>query len=422
MMLTGIRKLGKLLNAFFRPRRRCVKAPCEQMRRRRSRLHAKHFRVEGAQAHEAREVLDRSVRFAAPDAQEPAEQPCRREIRIEHKRPVDQCNAAIMVTDKIAERMARGERSIPHPGGQPAHRRDALRRLAPPVRCSAIGPQGACPQARTRWINTIPGLRTTGKPVRTAGREEICVRRFGLTRSPMDMSADAERALVLIVDDDEEVRTALLALMQSVDIDAACFSSTRELLETALYERPGCLVLDVRMPGLSGLDFQQLLASSGKVKPIVFLTAHGDIPMSVQAMKAGAVDFLTKPVRDQTLLDAVMLGIERDVAQRATAQIVKQHVDRYATLTPRERQVMREVAFGRLNKQIAFDLGIGEVAVKLHRGNVMRKMFADSVGTLIRAWEALPESVRTKGVSLDLSIVTREADFAKCGASGSDGP
>ncbi len=239
----------------------------------------------------------------------------------------------------------------------------------------------------------------------------------------MEMSsADAERALVLIVDDDEEVRAALVELMQSVDIDAVCFGSTRELLETALHERPGCMVLDVRMPGLSGLDFQQHLASSGNVKPIVFLTAHGDIPMSVQAMKAGAVDFLTKPVRDQTLLDAVMLGIERDFAQRATAQIVKQHVDRYATLTPRERQVMREVARGRLNKQIAFDLGIGEVTVKLHRGNVMRKMHADSVGTLIRAWESLPESVRTKKERLDLSIVTREADFAKFGASGSDGP
>ena len=231
-------------------------------------------------------------------------------------------------------------------------------------------------------------------------------------------SADTKRALVLIVDDDEEVRIALQELMMSVDIDAACFGSTRELLATALHERPGCLVLDVRMPGLSGLDFQQHLVSSGNVKPIVFLTAHGDIPMSVQAMKAGAVDFLTKPVRDQTLLDAVMLGIERDVAQRATAKIVNQHVDRFATLTPRERQVMREVACGRFNKQIAFDLGISEITVKLHRSNVMRKMQVDSIGSLIRAWEALRETVPKKGVSLDHGMVPREADFARLGAPG----
>jgi FixJ family two-component response regulator len=147
---------------------------------------------------------------------------------------------------------------------------------------------------------------------------------------------------------------------------------------------------------LSGLDFQHHLASSGIAKPIVFLTGHGDIPMSVQAMKAGAVDFLTKPVRDQALIDAVMTGIDRDIAQRAAAENVGRHVARYNTLTPRERQVLREVARGRVNKQIAFDLGISEITVKLHRSNLMRKMQAGSVGDIVRSWETLPASLREK--------------------------
>jgi FixJ family two-component response regulator len=208
--------------------------------------------------------------------------------------------------------------------------------------------------------------------------------------------ADTDRALVLIVDDDERVRLSIQELVQSVGLDAACFGSTQEVLDSALYERPGCLILDVRLPGLSGLDFQQHLNSSGKTKPIIFLTGHADVPMSVQAMKAGAVDFLTKPVRDQSLLDAVKTGIERDVTQRAEEKIVQQHLERFGTLTARERQVLREVANGRLNKQIAFDLGISEVTVKLHRSNVMRKMQAASVGALIRAWETLPTSVRSR--------------------------
>jgi FixJ family two-component response regulator len=217
---------------------------------------------------------------------------------------------------------------------------------------------------------------------------------------------DADRALVLIVDDDERVRLAIQELVESVGLDAACFASTQELLESKAYERPGCLVLDVRLPGLSGLDFQQHLNASGKTKPIVFLTGHADVPMTVQAMKAGAVDFLTKPFRDQSLLDAVKIGIERDVAQRAAANVLQQHLERFETLTARERQVLREVANGRLNKQIAFDLGISEVTVKLHRSNVMRKMNAGSVGDLIRAWEMLPTSIREQGAHLDHGMVT----------------
>jgi FixJ family two-component response regulator len=214
-------------------------------------------------------------------------------------------------------------------------------------------------------------------------------------RFPMSTAADkTDRPLVLIVDDDEEIRFALQELLQSVGIDACCFGSTLELLQADLPERPGCLILDVRMPGASGLDLQQHLTSNGNTRPIIFLTGHGDIAMTVQAMKAGAVDFLTKPVRDQTLLDAVMVGIEKDVAARTAARHVNQHVEHYARLTPREREVMREVAKGRLNKQIAFDLGISEVTVKLHRGSVSRKMQATSVGQLIRIWELLPAAIR----------------------------
>jgi FixJ family two-component response regulator len=205
---------------------------------------------------------------------------------------------------------------------------------------------------------------------------------------------DPERPLVIIVDDDASVRESLEELIQSVGMDAAAFSSTHELLEAELPERPGCLVLDVRMPGASGLDLQQHLAEKGSVKPIIFLTGHGDIPMSVQAMKAGAVDFLTKPVREQSLLDAITLGIERDIAERANARVVQAHVDRYATLTPREREVCGLVVLGRLNKQIAYELGISEVTVKLHRSNVMKKMQTLSVGDLIRAWNELPEHLR----------------------------
>lgn len=216
-----------------------------------------------------------------------------------------------------------------------------------------------------------------------------------LTHFPMNLNADAsDRPLVLIVDDDEEIRFALRELLLSVGIDACCYGSTQELLRADLPERPGCLILDVRMPGASGLDLQQRLALNGNTRPIIFLTGHGDIAMTVQAMKAGAVDFLTKPVRDQTLLDAVAAAIEKDVSQRAVARRITQHTARFATLTPREREVLREVARGRLNKQIAFDLGISEITVKLHRGNATRKLQAASIGDLIRIWEALPPELR----------------------------
>ena len=206
--------------------------------------------------------------------------------------------------------------------------------------------------------------------------------------------SEPDKPLVIIVDDDEAVREGLYELILSVGFQPAAFASTRELLEADVIDRPGCLILDVRMPGASGLDLQHHLARTGNPKPIIFLTGHGDIPMTVQAMKAGAIDFLTKPVRDQTLLDAVIAAIAADARRRADAEVVERNVRRLETLTPRERQVLHEVARGRLNKQIAYDLGISEVTVKLHRGNVMRKMQAASIGELIRMWETLPAPMR----------------------------
>jgi len=202
--------------------------------------------------------------------------------------------------------------------------------------------------------------------------------------------SDTEEPLVIIVDDDASVRDALSELILSAGFEPVCFASTRELVDADIFDSSGFLILDVRMPGARGLGLQYRLAQKGNLKPIIFLTGHGDIPMTVQAMKAGAVDFLTKPVRDQTLLDAITAGVERDIKQRARLRVVKEHLSKLALLTPRERQVLREVAAGRLNKQIAFDLGISEITVKLHRGNVMRKMQLTSVGELVRVWEALP--------------------------------
>lgn len=208
------------------------------------------------------------------------------------------------------------------------------------------------------------------------------------------LRSEEEQPIVIIVDDDAPVREALSELILSAGFQPVCFASTRELLDAEALDSPGCLILDVRMPGASGLDLQHRLVTSGNPKPIIFLTAHGDVPMTVQAMKAGAVDFLTKPVRDQTLIDAVNAAIVIDATRRAESALVERNVERLKTLTPREREVLHEVARGRVNKQIAFDLGISDVTVKLHRSNVMRKMEAASIGELIRAWETLPAQMR----------------------------
>lgn len=200
--------------------------------------------------------------------------------------------------------------------------------------------------------------------------------------------------LAIVVDDETTVREALENLLNSVGIETISYSCGRALLEARLPDRPSCLILDVRMPGLSGLDVQNRLASDGVSTPIVFLTAHGDIAMSVEAMKAGAVDFLTKPVRDQTFIDTVAKAIALDAERREVAASTRKVVQMYDTLTTREKQVLRMVLSGALNKQIAFNLGITEITVKLHRSNMMKKLNAGSISQLFVVWQALPAGTR----------------------------
>jgi FixJ family two-component response regulator len=195
--------------------------------------------------------------------------------------------------------------------------------------------------------------------------------------------------LVLVVDDDESIREALQSLFSSVGLQTEAFASTSALAERGPVEVESCLVLDVRLPGVSGLDFQRQLVASGREMPVVFMTGHGDIPMSVRAMKAGAVDFLSKPFRDQDMLDAVAAALERDRRRRRERQEVAGLQARYAALTPRERQVMVHVVAGLMNKQIAAEVGLSEITVKIHRGSLMRKMAARSVPDLVRMAEAL---------------------------------
>lgn len=207
--------------------------------------------------------------------------------------------------------------------------------------------------------------------------------------TPMSTDSKQEEPIVYIVDDDKSVRDSLEDLLASVGLRTMLFASSQEFVRSERPDAPACLVLDVRMPGLSGLDFQDEMAKLGMHMPVVFITAHGDIPMSVRAMKAGAVEFLTKPFRDQDLLDAIQQSIKRDRVQRRENDIKEELYRRYASLTDGERDVMDLVVKGLLNKQIAGMLNVSEITVKVRRGQVMRKIGADSLADLVRFAERI---------------------------------
>jgi FixJ family two-component response regulator len=199
----------------------------------------------------------------------------------------------------------------------------------------------------------------------------------------------AREPIVFVVEDDASMRRALSNLFQSVGLEVELYGSASEMLQSELPDVASCLVLDIRLPGLSGLDFQTELAKANIHIPIIFMTGHGDIPMSVRAMKGGAVDFLTKPFRDQDMLDAVVAAIERDRKRRESDKIVADLRTLFETLTAREREILTLVAAGLMNKQIAAELGLAEITVKIHRGHLMRKMGAKSLADLVRKAETL---------------------------------
>ena len=204
-----------------------------------------------------------------------------------------------------------------------------------------------------------------------------------------------ERAVVFVIDDDPSMRLALEDLVSTVGLEVRTFAAPQEFLQCKPPDAPGCLVLDVRLPGMSGLTFQKELAKEGLALPVIFITGHGDIPMSVRAMKAGAVEFLTKPFHDQDLLDAIHGAIERDRKRRREAVRLAQLRERFVTLSERERQIMTLVVNGRPNKQIAAELCVSEMTVKVHRGQVMRKIHAGSLPELVRMADRLGEPVST---------------------------
>ena len=201
--------------------------------------------------------------------------------------------------------------------------------------------------------------------------------------------ASAKKPIVLVVEDDASMRRALSNLFQSVGLEVELFGSASEMLRSQLPDVTSCLVLDVRLPGLSGLDFQTELAKANIQIPIIFMTGHGDIPMTVRAMKGGAVDFLTKPFREQDMLDAVLAAIERDRKRREADKILVDLQTRFEALSSREREILAGVSSGLMNKQIAAQLGLAEITVKIHRGHIMKKMGARTLADLVKRAEAL---------------------------------
>jgi FixJ family two-component response regulator len=206
---------------------------------------------------------------------------------------------------------------------------------------------------------------------------------------PVSVSVPPVASTVFVIDDDEEIRSALGGLFRSVGLNVELFGSAADFLDRPLPDGPGCLVVDVRLPGLSGLDFQGVLERSEAHLPIVFMTGYGDIPMSVRAMKGGAVDFLTKPFRDQDMLDAVMAALEMDRQRRRKDGALAGVRERFARLSPREKEIMTLVTKGLMNKQVAGELGLSEITVKIYRGQAMRKMAAATLADLVRMAELL---------------------------------
>jgi FixJ family two-component response regulator len=212
--------------------------------------------------------------------------------------------------------------------------------------------------------------------------------------APVKSSESSDEPVVHVVDDDTSLAAALESLFETVGLTARTYPSARDFLGSGLTDTLGCIVIDIRLPDINGLEFQAQLTRIGVLLPVVMMTGYGDIPMSVRAMKGGAVDFLAKPFRDQDMLDAVMAAIERDRRRRAADSTVLQMRDRFETLSGREQEVMLMVTSGKLNKQIAADLGISEITVKIHRGAGMRKMGARTLPDLVRMAEALKRKVR----------------------------
>ncbi|MDO9489721.1 MAG: response regulator transcription factor [Sphingomonadaceae bacterium] len=214
--------------------------------------------------------------------------------------------------------------------------------------------------------------------------------RSAVVQHPRPMvTSDADVPAVHVVDDDAGLRTALDSLFRSMGYPTRLYGSAAEFMASGAADAAGCLVLDIRLPGTSGLDFQQQLADAGVTLPVILMTGHGDIPMTVRGMKAGAVDFLPKPFREQDMLDAVAAALARDSTTRAERSQSDDLRHRFETLSARERDVMGRVATGKMNKQIAFDLGLSEITVKIHRGNAMRKMGAKTLADFVRMAETL---------------------------------